>query len=96
MRTDEPVRSTNGWQREVGIAAALFACGLIVLPLAIYFLGGRVLGDYAGDGALALAESIWLDLMALHPLTWLLVLSPYIAVQLGRALRRIWRSKPSL
>jgi hypothetical protein len=88
--------STKSWQREVGIAAGLLAFGFLVLPFAIYLVGGRVIGDYAGAGALGLAESIWLDLAALYPLTWLLVLSPYLVVQLARGMRRVWRRKPSL
>lgn len=92
---DAPRTGTKGWQREAGIAAGLLAFGLLVLPFAIYLVGGRVLGDYAGAGALGLAESIWLDLASLYPLTWLLVLSPYIVVQLARAVRHVWRRKPS-
>ena len=84
----------KGWQREVGIAAGLLAFGLLGLPFAIYLVGNRVLGNYAGSGALGLAESLWLDLAAFYPLAWLLVLSPYIVVQLARAVRRIWGRKP--
>ena len=93
---DDSLARTTNWQREVGIAAGLFAFGLIVLPLVVYLVGSRVLGEYSGSGALGLAESVWLDLLALHPFTWLLVLSPYLLVQLWRALRGIWRRKPSL
>lgn len=89
-------RGSSGWQREVGIAAGLLAFGLLVLPFAIYFVGQQAFGEFAGSGALALAESIWLDLASLYPLTWLLVLSPYLLVQLARAVRRIWRRKASL
>jgi hypothetical protein len=85
---------TKGWQREVGIAAGLLAFGLLGLPFAIYLVGDRVLGDYAGSGALGLAESLWLDLAGFYPLAWLLVLAPYIVVQLARVVRRIWRRKP--
>ena len=42
-------------------------------------------------GALELAESIWLDLLALRLSAWLLVLSPYVTVQLARGVRRVWR-----
>ena len=51
-----------------------------------------MLGEYATDaGALALAESIWLDLLALRWPAWLLVLSPYLTIQLARGVRRVWR-----
>lgn len=91
MERDATIDGKNAWQRELSIAAGLLAFGLIVLPFAIYFVGRRLLGDYAGAGALGLAESLWLDLLALQPLTWLLVLTPYVIVQLARLVRRAWR-----
>jgi hypothetical protein len=90
---DAPVRAPV-WKREVAIAAGLLAFGLIVLPFAVYLVGQRVLGEYGeGDGALALAESIWRDLLAFRLAAWLLVLSPYLTIQLARGVRRIWRRK---
>lgn len=88
--------STKGWQRELGIAAGLLAFGMLGLPFAIYLVGDRLFGDYAGSGPLGLAETIWLDLASFYPLTWLLVLSPYIIVQVARAARRVWRRNRSL
>ncbi|HSC13841.1 MAG TPA: hypothetical protein VLI71_01940 [Gammaproteobacteria bacterium] len=89
--TDAPVGAIN-WQREVAIAAGLLAVGLLALPFAVYFVGQRMLGEYGdGDGPLALAESIWLDLLSLRLPAWILVLSPYLTIQLARGVRRIWR-----
>ena len=90
---DSPVRPAV-WKREVAIAAGLLAFGLIVLPFAVYLVGQRVLGEYGeGDGALALAESIWRDLLSFRLAAWILVLSPYLTIQLARGVRRIWRRK---
>ncbi|HEX5047707.1 MAG TPA: hypothetical protein VFX89_11345 [Gammaproteobacteria bacterium] len=81
---------TAQWRRELTIAAVAFAVGFFVLPLAIYWLGQRVLGNYApGAGVLDLADQIWGDLLALAPAAWLLVLSPYLLLQLFRLLRRL-------
>jgi hypothetical protein len=95
--TDEPhvpSAGTAAWQREVAIAAGLLAFGLLVLPFAIYLVGQRLLGEYGeGAGALALAESIWLDLLALRPQAWILVASPYLTIQLVRLTRRVWQRK---
>jgi hypothetical protein len=86
---------TTTWRREVTIAAATLGFGLLVLPFVIYVVGQQMIGEYSEDsGAMALAETIWLDLLALRLPSWLLVLSPYLIVQLVRFVRRVWRSKP--
>jgi hypothetical protein len=91
--SDAPVGATK-WQREVAIAAGLLAFGLLVLPFAVYVVGQRVLGEYGdGLGPLALAESIWLDLLSLQLPAWILVSSPYLTIQLARGVRRIWRRR---
>jgi len=93
MERDANLDDGKRWQRELSIAAALLAFGLIALPFAVYVVGQRVLGEYAGSGAMGLAESVWLDLLALEPLTWLFVLTPYLIVQLARLVRRVWRRR---
>jgi len=92
--SEVPVTDATPWRREIAIAASLLAFGLLALPFAIYLVGQRMLGEY-GDGAgpLDLAESLWLDLLSLRPAAWILVLSPYLTIQLARAVRRIWRRK---
>ena len=86
---------TQGWRREATIAAATIGFGLLVLPFIVYIVGQRLIGAYDpnGGGAMALAESIWLDLLTLQLPAWILVLSPYITVQLARWARRLWRPK---
>ena len=79
-------------KREIAIAAALFAVGLLVLPPAIYWVGRQVAGEYGG-GPLALADQIWADFVRLEPAAWLLVLSPYLLLQLVRLIGRTWRAR---
>jgi hypothetical protein len=87
-----PLQRGKSWQRELSIAALAIGFGLLVLPLAIYVVGQQLLGEYRTDaGAMALAERIWLDLLSLRAPAWILVLSPYIAVQILRWVRRAWR-----
>jgi hypothetical protein len=82
------------WRREATIAAALVGFGLLVLPFAVYLVGQLLLGDYGDNaGPMALAEAIWLDLLSLRAPAWLLVLSPYLIVQVARSVRRVWRPK---
>ena len=85
---------TNYWRRELTIALAAFGFGFLVLPFAIYWVGSRVLGEYApGAGALDLVESIWADFLRFELPAWILVLGPYLLVQALRLLRRIWRAR---
>jgi hypothetical protein len=78
------------WRRETAVAAGALLVGLVLLPLAIWFVGEALIGPYeGGDGALALAEQFWLDLLALQPAAWLLALSPYALVLF---LRLGWRA----
>ena len=54
-------------------------------------------GSYSTDasaGALALAESIWVDLLRFRLAAWALVLAPYGLVQLLRVTLRLWRPAP--
>jgi hypothetical protein len=82
-------------KRELAIGSAGLAFGLFILPAAIYWVGTRIFGDYSADGGMAaLAEQFWSDLLGLEPAAWVLLLSPYVIVQLGRVVRRLWRSEP--
>jgi hypothetical protein len=82
------------WRREATIAAAAVGFGLLALPFAVYIVGQQLLGNYGADaGPMALAETIWLDLLSLRLPAWILVLSPYVTVQLLRWVRRVWRRK---
>lgn len=84
-------------RREIIIAAVSFALGFFVLPLAIYWVGHALVGTYSTDasaGALALAESIWADVLRFRLAAWVLVLAPYALIQLLRFTRRLWLTAP--
>jgi hypothetical protein len=88
---------TDHWRREITIAVAAFGGGFLLLPFAIYWLGTRLLGEYApGEGVLDLAENVWASFLRLEPSAWILVFSPYIIIQGLRLLGRIWRARESL
>jgi hypothetical protein len=83
---------TDAWRRELLIAVVSFGLGVFVLPIAIYWVGQRIIGEYAPEaGVLALAERIWSDLLALSPGAWALVASPYVIIQLVRLVARVRR-----
>ena len=61
-----------GWlRRELIIAGVFVSMGAILLPIAIYLIG-RLYGD------------IFSDLSSGFPAAWMLILSPWLAVQLLR------------
>ena len=78
---------------ELVLAAALFAAGLLLLPLAIFWVGQFVVGAYEGDGVGDLIGSIWSGLGQGDATAWILVASPYIAIQLIRAAYRLLRRR---
>jgi hypothetical protein len=86
----------SNWTREAWIAATLLAFGVLALPPAIYLVGQQLFGPYdAGGGLAALVDRIWLDLTQGEPAAWLLVLSPYVVIQLGRLSLRLFRGRRS-
>lgn len=78
-------------RREFTIGALLLFFGIAVLPALIYLVGTVVIGPYEGDGIASLYAAILAGAGNLEPVPWLLILSPYLVVQLLRvmlALRR--------
>ena len=86
--------SDRTWKRELTIAATALAFGLFVLPLLIYFVGQRLIGDYGVEsGVLGLTEHIWMDFLSLKAPAWILAVGPYVTVQLFRYVHRLWWPK---
>jgi hypothetical protein len=82
-------------KKELILAAALIAFGLLVLPYAIYLVGTLVIGPYDGEaGAVGLGLAIWGGLVRFEWPPWVLVSSPYLVVQLLRLALRAARSGP--
>jgi hypothetical protein len=82
------------WKRELVIAAVLLGFGLLALPFAIYWVGSQMIGEYSPDASpFTLAEQIWTNLLQLEPFAWVLVVSPYLVLQLVRLVRRVWRTR---
>ena len=81
------------WKRELTIASTFVGGAFLLIPIAIYFVGQSLFDSYAGGSVLALMEKVWGDFLTLRPVTWILVLSPYLTVLLARALWRLWWPK---
>lgn len=62
--------------------------GLLALPALVFVVGQVLLGEYRPDaGVGAFYADLYGHLMAASPWAWLLVLGPYLAIQL---LRLLW------
>jgi heme exporter protein D len=78
-------------KRELILAAILLAVGLLLLPLAVFWVGQRIVGPYESEaGLFGLLGHLWSDFFAFQPGAWLLVWSPYATIQL---LRLAWHAK---
>jgi len=69
--------------REALLAVSLLAFGLICLPVLIYVVGQRLIGEYEA-GLAGFYDAIGSALAGGSPFAWLLILSPYISIQLIR------------
>lgn len=80
------------FKTELMLAAILLTFGLVALPAAVYWVGQFVVGGYESEAGLAgLVGAIWDGLGQGHIAAWILVLSPYVTVQLLRAAFRLLR-----
>jgi len=77
------------WLRREALVLAIFGgFGLAVLPALVYLVGQQLLGEYQPDATVGtFYGDLYGHLAALSPWAWLLVLGPWLAVQL---LRLLW------
>jgi hypothetical protein len=78
--------------RELAIFLGLLFAGLVLVPIAIYWIGPRLLGDFGGHGFADFFGSLSARLRGGEAAAWFLVLSPYLAVQVLRLTRYGWRA----
>jgi len=83
---------TIRWKKEGILAVIWLGFGLLILPAAIYFVGQQIVGEYEAEGGLRhLTTAIWSGLLRGQVGSWILVLSPYLVIQLMRVVGLIWR-----
>jgi hypothetical protein len=82
----------NPRNKELLIFGFLFFVGLVVLPVCIYIVGVNVIGEYSPEAGMSgLLLAIWGDVARLRISAWILVLSPWVVIQLVRLALRLWR-----
>lgn len=69
----------------------MLLCGIVLLPIAIWFVGNVVFDTYGGAGYGDFFSRLSGKLRAAEPVAWFLVLSPWIAVQVLRLAAFGWR-----
>jgi hypothetical protein len=77
----------HAFKFELVLALTLVSAGMVVLPLAIFWVGQFVVGEFEGGGAVELLGGIWMELGRGSIAAWALVLSPYLVIQLMRLAR---------
>ncbi len=82
--------------REAVVFLSLLLFGVLLLPMAVYFVGQTVFGAYGGSGYGEFFGSLATKLISLEWVAWFLVLSPYLAIQTVRLTWRGWRSSANL
>ena len=77
--------------REAALLLGLLFVGLVILPIAIYFVGQLVFGEYGGSGYVHFFSELSGKVRSGDPAAWFLVLSPYLGWQAlrGAAFRLI-------
>jgi hypothetical protein len=79
-------------KRESVTLLALLLLGLLVLPVAAYFVGGRVFGAYEGDGLSGFLGGLMGRLAGGSGWAWFLVLSPLLIVLVVRSVAWGWHA----
>lgn len=75
-------------RREVLVLTVFGGFGLLALPAMVFIVGQELLGEYRpGAGMGAFYADLYRHLGAMEAFAWLLVLGPYLGVQL---LRLLW------
>ena len=78
--------------KEVALLAILLFFGLVLLPIAIWFVGKTVFGAYGGAGYMDFFGTLSGKIRSGDPVAWFLVLSPYLVWQIIRLTALGWRA----
>lgn len=86
---DQPIKHIL--TRELALLTILLFVGFVLLPIAIWFIGGALFGDYGGHGYGDFFGTLSAKIRSGDRVAWFLVLSPYLGVQCLRLMRQGWR-----
>ena len=78
--------------REAALFVGLLFLGFVVVPILIYLIGPRLLGDFGGVGYADFFNGISTRIRQGDTAAWFFILSPYLAIQSLRLAWLGWRS----
>lgn len=77
--------------RELALLTVLLFVGIVLLPIAIWFAGSALFGDYGGSGYDDFFGTLAAKIRRGDTVAWFLVLSPYLGIQSLRLMIWGWR-----
>ena len=89
---DTPLPIVRILKKEALLFLVLLFFGLVILPIAIWFVGSAVFGEYGGSGYADFFGTLSAKIRAGDGVAWFLVLSPWLAWQIVRLALFGWRS----
>lgn len=89
--SDSPLVIRNILRKEIGLFVGLLFFGLVLMPLAIYWVGESVFGTYGGHGYFEFNGTISEKIRGGDGVAWFLVLAPYLVWQCLRLTTFAWR-----
>ena len=78
-------------RKELALLLGLLFLGLVIAPIAIFWIGQSLLGDYGGYGYGHFFGNLSARIRGGDPVAWFVVLSPYLAWQVLRLMLFAWR-----
>jgi hypothetical protein len=79
-------------KKEAALFTGLLFFGLVILPIAIWFVGKAVFGVYGGSGYGNFFGTLIGKIRDGDVVAWFLVLSPWLVLQTGRLMAFGWRA----
>jgi hypothetical protein len=90
--SDENTSLSRVIRKELALLAGFLFIGLVLLPVAVYFVGQAIFGDYGGQSYGQFFGDLASRIRAGEGAAWFLVLSPYLGWQILRLIAFGWRS----
>ncbi len=86
-KTEQPLGLIARLKRETVVFLGLAVIGFTLVPLSIYLVGKRILGDYGDGGILKdFYADLYLRFSAFEPGAWILLLGPWLFITFVRLL----------